>query len=67
MSWLQSTQLEHEEEEEIISEETSECGFAYSECSSLQSEPLDLSMRPWFDDGSPEYPFKESISFTKLH
>ena len=66
MSWLQSTLLQHEEEEEPISEQTSECGFSYSECSSLQSEPLNLSMKPWFDDGSPENPFKESVSFTKI-
>ena len=65
MSWLQSTLLQHDEEEPI-SEQTSECGFSYSECSSLQSEPLDLSMKPWFQDGSPEHPFKEAVSFTKI-
>ena len=65
MSWLQSTLLQHEEEEPF-SEQTSECGFSYSECSSLQSEPLDLSMKPWFADGSPQHPFKELVSFTKI-
>ena len=63
MSWLQSTLLQ-DEEEEIISQQTSECGFSYSECSSLPSEPLDLSMKPWFKDGSPEYPFTEAVSST---
>ena len=48
MSWLERTLLQHEEEEQI-SEQASEYGFSYSQCSSLPSEPLDLSMKPWFD------------------
>ena len=65
MSWLESTQLDNEEEE-VFPEETSECAFSYSEYSSLQSEPLDLSMKPWFADGSDANPFREAVSFTKL-
>ena len=64
MSWLENTLLQHEEEEEEqISEQASEYGFSYSQCSSLPSEPLDLSMKPWFDDGV-ENPFNKSVSFT---
>ena len=62
MSWLESTRLDNEEE--VCLEETSE--FSYSEYSSEQSEPLDLSMKPWFADGSPGNPFREAVSFTKL-
>ena len=62
MSWLESTRLDNEEE--VFPEETSE--FSYSEYSSEQSEPLDLSMKPWFADGSPGNPFREAVSFTKL-
>ena len=50
------TDFFQEEEEELFSE------FSYSQCSSFASEPLDLSMRPWFDDGV-EYPFRESVSY----
>ena len=59
MSWLESTRLDTEEE--LFPEETSE--FSYS---SEQSEPLDLSMKTWFADGSPANPFREAVSFTKL-
>ena len=46
---------------ELLSEEASEFDFAYSQLSSFQSEPLDLLMKPWFDDGI-DYPFRESVS-----
>ena len=52
---LHQTELSQEElEEELLSE------FSYS--SSFASEPLDLSMRPWFDDGV-DYPFRELVSY----
>ena len=44
---------------------TSEYGISSSYCSSIQSEPLDLSMKDWFGDGI-ESPFKESVSFTNF-
>ena len=52
-------------EEEFFSEDTKKYGFSYSQCSSFEPEPLDLSMKPWFDDGI-EHPFRESVSFTIL-
>ena len=54
-----------QEEQEFLSEEASEYGFSYSQCSSFDPEPLDLSMKPWFDDGV-DYPFRESVSFTNF-
>ena len=53
------------EEEELFSENTSEYGISESYCSSIQSEPLDLSMPDWFGDGV-ECPFRESVSFTNF-
>ena len=47
-------ELQEELEEELLSE------FSYS--NSFASEPLDLSMRPWFYD-SIDYPFRESVSY----
>ena len=64
-----------QEEEELLSEDASEYGISYTSehglsysqcCSSVQSEPLDLSMSEyWFGDGV-EHPFKESVSFTNF-
>ena len=51
----------HFHEEEL----TSEYGISSSYCSSIQSEPLDLSMKDWFGDGV-ESPFKELVSFTNF-
>ena len=55
----------HEGEEELFFENTSEYGISESYCSSIQSEPLDLSMPDWFGDGV-ERPFRESVSFTNF-
>ena len=54
-----------QQQEELLSEYTSEYGLSYSQCSSFEPEPLDLSMKPWFDDGV-EYPFREPVSFTNF-
>ena len=63
------------QEEELLSEDASEYslsyasehGLSYSQCcSSVRSEPLDLSMSEyWFGDGV-EHSFKESVSFTNF-
>ena len=55
----------HEGEEELFSKNTSEYGISESYCSSIQSEPLDLSMPDWFGDGI-ECPFRELVSFTNF-
>ena len=53
-----------EEEEEFFAEDIEEGSTAYSQCTSFESEPLDLSMpKPWFQDGV-DYPFTEAVSFT---
>ena len=55
----------HEGEEELFSENTSEYSVSESYWSSIQREPLDLSMPDWFGDGV-ERPFRESVSFTNF-
>ena len=62
---LHDTTHFHEGEEELFSQNTSEYGVSESYCSSIQSEPLDLSMPDWFGDGV-ECPFRESVSFTNF-
>ena len=64
-----------QQEEELLSEDASEYGLSYTSehglsysqtCSSVQSEPLDLSMSEnWFGDGI-EHLFRESVSFTRF-
>ena len=54
-------------QEELEEELLLEFSYSHSQCtsSSFSSQPLDLSMRPWFDDGI-NYPFRESVSYVYI-
>ena len=55
-----------EEQEEFFTEDIPESSLAHSQCSSFESEPLDLSMpKSWFQDGV-DYLFTEVVSFTNV-